>query len=52
MHPQKDFLAVANALGVEIVDDKFVAKLDDFFLQKLANIRLKNHLDNDMKAAS
>lgn len=47
-----DFLAVANALGVEIVDSKFVAELDDFFKQKLANIRLKNHLDNDMKAAS
>ena len=47
-----DFLAVANALGVEIVDGKFVAELDDFFKQKLANIRLKNHLDDDMKAAS
>lgn len=47
-----DFLAVANALGVEIVDGKFVADLDDFFRQKLANIRLQNHLDDDMKAAS
>jgi hypothetical protein len=47
-----DFLAVANALGVEIVDGKFVANLDDFFIQRLANIRLQNHLDNDMKAAS
>ena len=47
-----DFLAVANALGVEIVDGKFVAELDNFFKQKLANIRLQNHLDDDMKAAS
>ena len=47
-----DFLAVANALGVEIVDGKFVAEFDDFFKQKLANIRLQNHLDDDMKAAS
>ena len=47
-----DFLAVANALGVEIVDGKFIAELDDFFKQKLAKIRLQNHLDDDMKAAS
>ena len=47
-----DFLAVANALGVEIVDDKFVANLDDFFRHKLAHIRLQNHLNGDMKAAS
>ena len=47
-----DFLAVANALGVEIVDGKFVAELDNFFKQKLANIRLQNHLDDEMKAAS
>ena len=47
-----DFLAVANALGVEIVDGKFVAELDDFFKQKLAKIRIQNHLDDDMKAAS
>ncbi|MBV6627702.1 MAG: helix-turn-helix transcriptional regulator [Rivularia sp. (in: Bacteria)] len=47
-----DFLAVANALGVEIVDGKFVAELDDFFKQKLAKTRIQNHLDDDMKAAS
>lgn len=47
-----DFLAVANALSVEIVDGKFVADLDDFFRQKLVNIRLQNHLDDDYKAAS
>ncbi|MGB3654027.1 MAG: hypothetical protein WBA41_22845 [Rivularia sp. (in: cyanobacteria)] len=47
-----DFLAVANALGVEIADGKFVADLDDFFRQKLASIRLQNHLDDEMKAAS
>ncbi|NJN12479.1 MAG: helix-turn-helix transcriptional regulator [Richelia sp. RM2_1_2] len=47
-----DFLAVANALGVEIVDGKFIAKLDDFFRQKLAHIRLQSNLDEDMKAAS
>ena len=47
-----DFLAVANALGVEIVDGKFVAELDDFFKQKLAKIRIQNHLDDDYKAAS
>ena len=47
-----DFLAVANALGVEIVDGKFVSNLDDFFKHKLANIRLQNHLDDDIKAAS
>ena len=46
-----DFLAVANALGVEIVDGKFVAELDDFFKQKLAKIRIQNHLDDDYKAA-
>ena len=38
-----DFLAVANALGVEIVDGKFVANLDDFFRHKLADIRLQNN---------
>ncbi|NJL81282.1 MAG: helix-turn-helix transcriptional regulator [Richelia sp. SL_2_1] len=47
-----DFLAVANALGVEIVDGKFIANLDDFFRQKLAHIRFQNHLDDEMKAAS
>ena len=47
-----DFLAVANALGVEIVDGKFVAELDDFFKQKLAKISIQNHLDDDYKAAS
>jgi hypothetical protein len=46
-----DFLGVANALGVEIVDSKFVANLDNFFIQRLANVRLQNHLD-DIKAAS
>lgn len=34
-----DFLAVSNALGIKIIDGKFVAQLDDFYQQELMDIR-------------
>lgn len=47
-----DFLAVSNALGVKIINGKFVAQLDDFYKQELMNIRREANLHSDMKAAS
>ncbi len=47
-----DFLAVSNALGIKIINGKFVAQLSDFYKQELIDIRSSANLDNDMKAAS
>jgi len=47
-----DFLAVSNALGVKIINGKFVAQLDDFYKQELMNVRREANLDSDMRVAS
>ncbi len=47
-----DFLAVADTLGVEIVDGKFVAKMDDFYLERLVAMRQAENVDASFKAAS
>lgn len=45
-----DFLAVRDALGVEIVNDKFIAKIDDFYLEYLAAMRQTENLKEEVKA--
>jgi hypothetical protein len=45
-----DFLAVRDALGVEIINDKFVASLDDFYLEHLAAMRQTENLRQEVKA--
>ncbi|MEC4819199.1 MAG: hypothetical protein SAK29_38895, partial [Scytonema sp. PMC 1069.18] len=47
-----DFLAVSDALGVEIIDGKFIATLDEFYLERLAEMRSKENMDAELKAAS
>ncbi|MEC4817698.1 MAG: hypothetical protein SAK29_31160 [Scytonema sp. PMC 1069.18] len=47
-----DFLAISNALGIKIINGKFVAQLSDFYKQELRDIRSSVNLDDDMKAAS
>lgn len=47
-----NFLAVANALGIQIIEGKFVAQLNDFYQQELINIRSSINQDNELKAAS
>ena len=44
-----DFLAVSDALGVEIVNDKFIAKIDDFYLEHLAAMRQTENLKQEVK---
>ncbi|BAZ14898.1 hypothetical protein NIES4071_67680 [Calothrix sp. NIES-4071] len=34
-----DFIAVADALGVEINQSQFIAKIDDFYIERLMAIR-------------
>jgi hypothetical protein len=52
------FIAFATALdvlGVKLINGKFVAQIDDFYQQRLINLRRESHLDSDMseiKAAS
>lgn len=45
-----DFLAVRDALGVEIVNDKFIAKIDDFYLEHLAAMRQTENIKEEVKA--
>jgi hypothetical protein len=45
-----DFLAVRDALGVEIINDKFIAKMDDFYLEHLAAMRQTENLKEEVKA--
>lgn len=50
-----DFANALDVLGIKLVNGKFVAKMDDFYKQRLMNIRRESHLDSDlsgMKAAS
>ncbi|MBD2775569.1 hypothetical protein [Iningainema tapete] len=47
-----DFLAVSDALGVEIIDGKFIAKMDEFYLKRLEAIRASENIDAGLKAAS
>jgi hypothetical protein len=46
-----DFWAVADALGVEINDNIFVAKMNDFYLKILRDIRQPQNVDQ-LQAAS
>jgi hypothetical protein len=45
-----DFLAVSDALGFKIIEGKFVAKMHEFYLKRLENMRQTNV--NAMQAAS
>ena len=45
-----DFLAVRDALGVEIVNSTFIAKIDDFYLEHLAAMRQVENLKEEVKA--
>ncbi|MEI2580352.1 hypothetical protein [Scytonema sp. PRP1] len=47
-----DFLAVSDALGVEIIDGKFLAKMDEFYLKRLEAMRSSENMDAGLKAAS
>ncbi|HCF27681.1 MAG TPA: hypothetical protein DEV81_10905 [Cyanobacteria bacterium UBA11049] len=47
-----DFLAVSDALGVEIIDGKFIAKMDEFYLKRLEAMRSSENMDAGLKAAS
>lgn len=47
-----DFLTVSDALGVEIIDGKFIATLDEFYLKRLEAIRASENIDAGLKAAS
>jgi hypothetical protein len=46
-----DFWAVADALGVEISDGKFVAQMHEFYLKRLSRMR-QTEKSNQMQVAS
>ncbi|KYC40071.1 hypothetical protein WA1_29390 [Scytonema hofmannii PCC 7110] len=43
-----DFANAIDVLGIKLVKGKFVAEMDDFYKQRLMNIRRESHLDSDM----
>lgn len=47
-----DFLAVADALGVEINQSKFIAKMDDFYIKRLMAMRQSENLSIPLQQAS
>ncbi|MDF5732846.1 MAG: hypothetical protein PUP92_33845, partial [Rhizonema sp. PD38] len=47
-----DFLAVSDALGIKIQEDKFVAELDGFYKEHLATIRQTENVSTTFKVAS
>ncbi len=47
-----DFLAVSDALGVEIIDGKFIAKMDEFYLKRLEGIRQAASINAELQTAS
>ncbi|MBD2775754.1 hypothetical protein [Iningainema tapete] len=47
-----DFLAVSDALGIKILEGRFVAELDDFYKEHLAAVRQTENVNTTFKAAS
>jgi hypothetical protein len=47
-----DYLAVADALGVEISDGKVTAKMDDFYLEQLTTMRHSHDVNSSWQKAS
>jgi hypothetical protein len=47
-----DFTTLMDALGIKLINGKFVAHLDNFYKEKLINLRVESHLDDNIKAAS
>ncbi len=43
---------MSNALGIKIIDGKFVAQLDDFYQQELMDIRSSQMANINTMAAS
>lgn len=48
-----DFLAAMNVFGIKLVDGKFIAEIDDYYKERLMNIRSEPiNIDINMKKAS
>lgn len=47
-----NFLSALDALGIKLVDGKFVAVLDDFYKQELNKIRREQSLSKNIQIAS
>ncbi len=47
-----EFLAVSDALGVEIIDSKFIAKMDEFYLKRLEAIRQAASINAELQTTS
>ena len=47
-----DFQAVSDALGVRIIDGRFIAQMHSFYLKKLNKMRKFENVNVDMQAAS
>lgn len=47
-----DFQAITDALGIRIIDGKFVAQMHSFYLKKLNKMRKFENVNIDMQAAS
>ncbi|MDF5721087.1 MAG: hypothetical protein PUP91_11530 [Rhizonema sp. PD37] len=47
-----NFLSALDALGIELVDGKFVAVLDDFYKQELVKIRREKSFSKNLHIAS
>ena len=47
-----DFMTALDALGIKLVNGKFVAQLDDFYKEKLIAMRYCENVDTSFKAAS
>lgn len=47
-----DFMTALDALGIKLVNGKFVAQLDNFYKEKLIAMRHSKNVDASFKAAS
>ena len=43
-----DFATALDVLGITLINGKFVAKMEDFYKQRLINLRRNSYLDSDM----